>query len=238
MCSLVWVLISVPGATEQYWVSFDGKAGWERLCSSSCGIFLSSLAPASPCLPEALQGVQHSAWELLLLFSYRALPKDNLRPGAQWSHWGIETKLLWRDQVLPTGGKHYSIDTLPHCSSISLAMNSLQLHTPWSTGPKAQVYDLSGPITPHWSLDFSMCWKTAQLFVFPNMALGVSFLPQKWYRVICIHFVIVSKFVYLDYISVFTLSALEYTRCSCSSHNLCAMGLFLPEMKPVLNIAL
>lgn len=49
---------------------------------------------------------------------------------------------------------------------------------------------------------------------------------------------IVSKYVYLDYIPVLTLSALECKKHSCSPHNLCAMGLFLPEMKPVLNIAL
>lgn len=57
---------------------------------------------------------------------------------------------------------------------------SLQLYTPWSTEPKGQVYDLSGPITPQWRFDFSMCWKIAwniaPLFIFPSMTLDVSFL--------------------------------------------------------------
>lgn len=175
MCSHLWVLISVPGATERLWVSFDGKAGWEQFCSSSCGVFPSPLAPASPCLPEALQRVQHSAWEFLLLFPYRALSKDNLRPGAQPSPWVIDTKLLWRGMGLPTRGNTTMF--ILCLASISLAMNSWQLHTPWSTEPKTQVYDLSGPITLRWNFDFSMCSKIAHLFIFSSMVLDVSCLP-------------------------------------------------------------
>jgi len=42
----------------------------------------------------------------------------------------------------------------------------------------------------------------------------------------------------LDYVLVLSLSALEYTKCSCFSHMLRITGLFLPEMKPVYKIPL
>lgn len=162
------MLISVPGATEWLWVSFDVNAGWEQFCFSSCGVFPSSLASASFCLPEALQGVQHSAWEFLL-FPYRALSKDpqTCSPAKTLSY-GYQT-------AAERNGDSPLRKTLQcwYSALLQLYQSSYEL--------LAAAYSLKhrGQSSSIWLVrfDFSMCWKIAHLFVFSSMVLDVSFLP-------------------------------------------------------------